>query len=82
VKKHIPADFTLTELRSLLQKHEPIEGFLTREELQNELGVTKDYMLKLLHAAKKAGVLEFQKDWRERLDGVMYKTSVYKITLH
>lgn len=81
MNKHIPADFTLTELRSLLEKHEPIEGFLTREELQNEFGVTKDYMLRLLHAAKDGGVLEVQKDWRERIDGVMNRTSVYKITL-
>lgn len=81
MNKHIEADFTLTELRSLLQKHEPIEGFLTRAELQNELGVTKDYMLKLLHAAKAGGFLEVQKDWRERIDGVANRISVYKITL-
>ena len=72
--KTIPANFTLNDLMAYLQEAESPEGFFTMTEWAEHFDCRPERMRQLMVEAKKAGVLEVTKLWKERLDG--YRTRV------
>lgn len=76
--KTIPASFTLNDLMAHLREEASLEGFYTSSEWAAHLGVTGARMNQLLKEAKAAGILQVSKAPRERLDGVISPSPVYR----
>jgi len=74
--------FTLDDLLAAVQQSEQAEGFFTRQEWQERLGVHTDVaMIKLLKEAQKRKLLDVARARRDCLDGVVRTVPVYRIRL-
>jgi len=77
------ASFTWEELVAALHQNETAEGYYTRGEWQERLGVHTDVaMIKLLKEAQKRKLLDVSRGRRECLDGVSRMVPVYRIRLN
>jgi len=78
---HIPADFTLAELRAFIEgeAHEAPEGYYSAREWAEGVGVDVSLMRELLKEAKERGRLRIGSARRESLDGRIYPTPVYAL---
>jgi len=82
VNTNIPADFTLEDVRMLLEsKPEMAEGYYTTKEWAGHLGLTLLKMRKLLNEALRIGKLDRKRVWRENLVGDMISRPGFKIIL-
>jgi len=79
MKIHIPADFTLAELRAFIrgEAHEAPEGYYTAREWAARFKTHPKKMRELLVQAKAKGQLEMAKVTREALDGKPVSVPVY-----
>ena len=74
--------FTLDDLLAAVHQSEQAEGFYTRREWQQRLGVhTATVMADLLHMVQDAGLLDVARARRDCLDGVVRTVPVYRIRL-
>ena len=72
------SDFTLDELLGVLKEQEvESDGFRTRREWEEILGISMHKVKDLLHLAWKKGVLLRSRHRRESLDGAMRHVPVY-----
>jgi hypothetical protein len=81
VNIHIPADFTLAELRAFIEgeAQEAPEGYYTAREWAEGVGVDVSLMRELLKEAKDRGLLQIGSARRESLDGRGYTTPIYAL---
>lgn len=82
MKIHIPADFTLAELRAFIAgeaDEAPMEGYYTAREWAKHLGINVGLMRELLNEAKGQGLLQKAGAKRETLDGRPYTAIVYAL---
>jgi len=81
VNIHVPADFTLAELRAFIEgeAQEAPEGYYTTREWAEGVGVHVRLMRELLREAKKRGLLRMGWTTRESLDGKPYNAAVYAL---
>jgi len=78
---HIPADFTLAELRAFIEGEvrEAPEGYYTAREWAAHFGVHPKRMRALLRQAKERGLLAMARVMREALDGKDMPIPVYAL---
>jgi hypothetical protein len=81
VNIHIPADFTLKELRAFIEgkAHEAPEGYYTACEWAEHFHIGLNLMRKLLRQAKERGLLRMIQVQREALDGTSYNAPMYAL---
>jgi hypothetical protein len=72
------ADDLLSSLASLLTAGKHVEG-MTREEIGQAKGWSREITLQALTRAKRAGKLVAGRAFREAIDGVMRQVPVYSI---
>lgn len=78
---HIPADFTLGELRAFIEGEgeTPPEGYYTAQEWADHFGIDVSNCRRLLNRAKKRDILDTRHATRETLDGREYKVPIYAL---
>lgn len=78
---HIPADFTLSELRAFIEgdAQEAPEGYHTAKEWAKHFGVNIKVMRGLLRQAKERGLLDMVKIPGVALDDKGYTVPVYAL---
>ncbi len=78
---HIPADFTLAELRAFIEGEEKAvpEGFYTAREWAKHFDIDLTSMRELLKQAKKQGLLQMTWIRRKTLDERTCRVPVYAL---
>lgn len=78
---HIPADFTLAELRAFIEgdEQEVPEGYHTAREWAKHFGIGIDIMRELLRQAKERDLLQMVRVRGETIDGRNYMIPVYAL---
>jgi hypothetical protein len=81
VNIHIPADFTLSELRAFIEgeAQEAPEGYYTASEWADHFCINIELMRKLLREAKEKGLLQMTKVPRQSIDEKGYMVPVYAL---
>lgn len=78
---HIPADFTLDELRAFIEgeREESVEGYYTSREWAEHFELPIKRMRKLLLQAKEKGLLEMKRIPRISLDEKVHQVPTYAL---
>jgi hypothetical protein len=78
---HIPADFTLDELRAFIEgeREESVEGYYTAKEWAEHFEVPIKRMRELLTRAKLKGLLDMKRLSRPSLDEKMHQVPAYAL---
>ena len=77
----VPASFSLNDLLVHLREDADLEGFYTTREWAEHFGISEERMRAMIQEATARNLVQCSRDKRERIDGVMVLTPVYRFTL-